>query len=438
MLSYSDFDKSKVLPKNVPLRVYGVLGDGFLQKRVTDALLEWLLPPDARDFNLDRIDGVTSNLTDVLGRCSNLPFLADVRVVWVERADKLEGLGRGGDDQESDELDENQDKNTSTATPKSKPTGKGAKTSKAEDASLASEKRFIAALKTLPETTVLILSRTPEIFDVSARKKPKRCVSARVDKAIEPSPSKANKKETSENVPGVISGLIIDCSVDSKSIDMVNRIVEAEAVNRNIPLARNAAKFLVERVGVNLEQLISELEKCAARVGVGEFVTPAIIQEMVRPTLQDTIFTLTDAIGQKRTPHALGVLRELMEAGFKPEQILATLVPHLRLLLQAKALQDAGIRISAEMASYTPPALVNQLPTEKDNILNLAAAPNQLWRINKMANQARNFSTEQIQAALEAALAADLGMKGIEGDGGGKAEDVNKMLLELTVLNFGE
>src|SRR5688572_24218275 len=103
MLSYSDFKKSKVLPNGAPLRVYGVLGDGFLQKRVTNALLEWILPPDARDFNLDTLDGETTGLTEVLARCGNLPFLADARVVLVHRAERLEGLHRSSESGEEGE-----------------------------------------------------------------------------------------------------------------------------------------------------------------------------------------------------------------------------------------------------------------------------------------------------------------------------------------------
>src|SRR5690606_809179 len=98
MLPYSAFSKKKVLTaESTPRRAYGVLGDAFLQQRVHDALLGWCLDADARDFNLDTIDGEGAGINDVLALCGNLPFLSDRRVVVVARAERLENMHRAGD-----------------------------------------------------------------------------------------------------------------------------------------------------------------------------------------------------------------------------------------------------------------------------------------------------------------------------------------------------
>jgi DNA polymerase III delta subunit len=79
-----------------------------------------------------------------------------------------------------------------------------------------------------------------------------------------------------------------------------------------------------------------------------------------------------------------------------------------------------------------PPELAAQLPKDgKDNLASVLQS--QSWRGRRLAEQARNFSTEQVEAALQAALAADLAMKGIEGEGG-----TSELLLELAVLNFAQ
>ena len=408
MISYSEFKKEKAVPNGAPLRVYGVLGDGYLQRRITNMLLGWLLPDDVRDFNMDTLDGATATLTDVLARCGNLPFLSEHRVVLVLRADKLEGLGKATDDSDDEE-----------AAPAKPAKGKAKNVA---DSAGASEKRFIEGIKKLPPTSTLILARTPEAFDVGARKKVVRCISTKVDKAIEAEEKPGDKKSA--------HGLIVDCSLNKKSKEFATQLVDGEARERGIPLARDAAKHLVERCGVNVELLVSELEKCAARAGWGEPVTVAIVDEMVKKNLQDTIFDFTDALGQRNTPHALGLLRELMATGHAPERILSTLIPHLRQLLQMRALLDAGVRVSPRMADEVPAALARQLPHE-GNLPALAATPMK-WKVDGLARQAANFTSPHLESALQTALGADLAMKGIEGDGGGSA-----MIIELAVLKLG-
>ncbi len=133
MIPYAAFRRDKVFTKkDEPLRVYGTLGDGELQKRVTGAIIEWCLPPDVRDFNFDLLDGETHSISDVLSHASNVPFLAERRVIHVTRAEALDNLNRTGG-------------------------GESKAKSKTSPAKHLSE-----GLKNLPPTTVLILSRTPE------------------------------------------------------------------------------------------------------------------------------------------------------------------------------------------------------------------------------------------------------------------------------------
>ncbi len=402
MLAYTDFKKSKMLPNNAPLRVYGVLGDGFLQKRVIDALLEWILPPDARDFNLDTLDGETTTLTEVFARCSNLPFLADARVVLVQRAERLEGLHRSSDEGEAPQK------------------GKAAKS--ATKGALSPAKRFAEGIEKLPGTTVLVLARTPETPEPGSRVATPRCINAAVDKSVD--------KEK--------HGAIIDCTVPLKNIGFAIRVVQEEAVQRHIPLAPDAANHLVSRAGMDIALLLNELEKCSLRVGEGQMVTRQIIDEMVKRAPQDTIFDLTDALGARNTPHAVGLMRELIAGGDAPERILATLVTHFRQLLQARAFLDARLTMDASLLHRMPPDLAAQLPQDgKDNLASVLQF--QAWRGRRLAEQARNFTTEQIQAALESALSADLAIKGISADITGEAEGgTSELLLELTVLNFGQ
>jgi DNA polymerase-3 subunit delta len=399
MLPYAAFNLDKTFLKSSnglqPRRVYGTLGDAFLQKRVAGALIKRILSDEAGDFNLDVLDGETSTVTDVLARTGSLPFLSDYRVVHVQRAERIEGLHRSGEEAGEKASDDKSG------------TGK----SKQSPASRLSE-----GLKNLPETTVLILSRTPETPEPGSRPGTPRCVNAAVDKVIE-----------DKDAAG---GLIIDCTIGTKDGARASDVVLQEANARGIILAENAARHIVERAGHDIANLISELEKCALRAGPGEPVTPAIIDEMTRRLPQDTIFDLTDAIGEQRTPRALGLLRELTEGGEAAELILVMLVRHLRQLLQARAFLDAGLALDAGLLRRMPPALAAQLPNDgRENIATLLQS--QSWMGRRLSQQARNFSTPQLRDALEAALQVDLAMKGIEGDGGS-----SEMLLELLITRL--
>lgn len=392
MLPYSAFSLKKTLVNGQPRRVYGVLGDAFLQISVKRALLDNVLDEASRDFNMDVLEGEGASINDLLALCGNLPFLAERRVIVVNRAEKLENLDKSIGDGDAE-----------------KP-AKNAKSS----TRLSPAKRLQEGLKNLPASTVLILLRTPETPD--GGKTAPRLMNANIDKAIE-----------ADDL-----GLIIDCTIGAKNGVLATKIVNNEATNRRLILANGVAQYLVERVGNDIERLLSEMEKCALRVGENQTVTREVIDEMVRRTPQDTIFDLTDAIGERRGAQALATLRELVGDGEAPERILATFVTHLRKLLQARAFLDAGVSLDASTLSRLPRDLAAQLPQNgNENLAALLQNPSQSWRGRKFAVQARNFSVEQLQNALANALKTDMAMKGIEGDGGS-----SDMLLELFVAGL--
>lgn len=393
MLPYSALSKKKLLASDgAPRRVYGIIGDAFLQKRVLDALLNWSLDPEARDFNMDSLDGENATVNDVLTLCGNLPFLSERRAVVVNRAERLENMHRAGDGE----------------TP--------AKTTKAKSKTASPAKRLSEGLKNLPPTTVLILLRTPETPDPGVRAGTPRAVNAAVDKVLE----------------GDAGGLIVNCIIDVKDARTPVAIVQNEAEAQGIVLAPDVARFLVERCGHDVALLLSELNKCALRAGPGNAVTRPIVEEMTRRKLQETIFDLTDALGERKTAQALGLMRELLEAGESPQQIFTMLVRHLRQLLQARSFLDAGVSLDNGTLRRLPPALAAQLP--KDNLA--AFLQNQSWAGKRFTVQARNFSVTQLQNALRGALATELAMKGIEGDGGAESKKEPELLLELFIAQL--
>jgi len=390
MLPYSATSLKKVLSDKQPRRVYGVVGDAYLQNLVTRSLIDSVLEPSMRDFNMDNVEGDGATVSSLLALCGNLPFIAERRVVVVHRAEKIENIDKSGDAEDA----------------------KPAKTA----AKLSPAKRLQEGLKNLPLTTMLLLLRTPETPEAGARAATPRLINAAVDKTIE-----------ADNL-----GLILDCTIGAKGNALATTLIKDEANARDIALQAGAAEYLVERVGNDIARLLSELEKCSLRAGNDQHVSRAVIDEMVRRTPQDTIFDLTDALGERRGTQALATLRELIGSGEAPERVLATFITHLRKLLQARAFLDAGVPIDASTMNRLPRDLAAQLPQNgNENLALILQNPSQAWRGRKFASQARNFSMTQLQDALEAALAVDLAIKGIEGDGGS-----SEMLVELFVAGL--
>lgn len=71
-------------------RVYLLDGpDDFLKQRAVDRIIEKLVPPESRDFNLDRFDGRSSTGAEIVTSVQSLPFLGERRVVIVTGTDEL-------------------------------------------------------------------------------------------------------------------------------------------------------------------------------------------------------------------------------------------------------------------------------------------------------------------------------------------------------------
>lgn len=392
MILYTAFGRGKALEGDTPRRVYGTLGDGELQKRVAASLVEWILPADARDFNFETLDGETHSIAQVLSSAYSLPFLSDFRVVHVRRAERLDGLNRAGDGEEK----------------------------KAKGGKVSPAKALAEGIKNLPASTVLIFSRTHETPEAGARAATPRCLNANVDKAIE------DKS---------VGGLLIDCTVGAKNAALATTILETEAKKRAIQFERGASAYLVERAGTDITLLEAEMEKCALRAGGGAPISRAVIDEMVQRAPSETIFDLTDALGERKSARAMSLARELLENGQPAELLLAMLVRHFRQLLQARALLDARISLDGSAAGRLSAAQAAQFPQEaRDNLPGLLRS--QSWLGRRLAAQARNFSVEQIARALKLCLEADLALKGIEGDGGADSNKHPELVIELLLARL--
>jgi DNA polymerase III subunit delta len=63
--------------------------ENWLKERALNQILAKLVPPESKDFNLERFDGRSCSGGEIVSAAQSLPFLGDRRVVIVQAADEL-------------------------------------------------------------------------------------------------------------------------------------------------------------------------------------------------------------------------------------------------------------------------------------------------------------------------------------------------------------
>ncbi len=188
-----------------------------------------------------------------------------------------------------------------------------------------------------------------------------------------------------------------------KAVSALNGVAEYSAPKRNEYPAEvsrmfaahgkraglDAARVLVEAVGLDLRRIDSEIDKVVSYVGDAGTVTASDVAAVVSEGAPVSVFAFLDALGARDASGAIRLLSRLLDGGESVHGVLAMSVRHVRALLGARALTDRQVRPS-EMA----PAL--------------GMAP---WQVGKVVAQAENFTPAELSVALRAAAAVETEMK---------------------------
>jgi len=208
------------------------------------------------------------------------------------------------------------------------------------------------------------------------------------------------------------SGGIIACSTPSHypNNDLLSPWVADEGQRYDKQFAPGAIEQLITTVGADCDRLANETEKLAIYVGDEPYITPADIQAAASVTEEESVFDLTDAIGNRNAAAALAALPILLPvhapqgAGIR---ILAMIARHLRIVWQARLLLNDGASLMS--AKQCPEDLMQRLP-KQHNIFQ--AVRGNKFLISKFSQQARRFSDGQLAKALIEVYNADLALKG--------------------------
>ena len=164
----------------------------------------------------------------------------------------------------------------------------------------------------------------------------------------------------------------------------------------HVTLQGEAAALLVELCGQDLGVLTHALTKVILHAGVDTEVSAEHVAEAVASTRIASIFSLTDAVGQRNWGEASLLLRNILGGGESPLVVLTMLTRQLRQLLQVKIFQQCmgNTRHLAESLGVRP------------------------FVADLLQAQARHYDMQQLQRALAAASATDVKLKssGVDGN----------------------
>ena len=185
--------------------------------------------------------------------------------------------------------------------------------------------------------------------------------------------------------------------------NQIPSFVKEQVVNAGFRITEDAMAEFSRRSGTNLQEIVGELEKLFQYCGDKQIVDVEEVRAIVSNTRVDSVFDMTNALGQRKPGEALSLLRRLFDDSIAPLMILSMLTRHFRQLWMARELLDNG----AGRADISRTVGVNP------------------YFVDGLMAQCRLFDRAQYRMAFERFLATDLALK----SGGGQPEALLEGLL---------
>jgi DNA polymerase-3 subunit delta len=165
--------------------------------------------------------------------------------------------------------------------------------------------------------------------------------------------------------------------------------IEGWARTRGLSLQRDAAEYLRQTIGNDLQKIGNELQKVEIYIKEKKTVAFDDVKTVVGEFREYTSFDLAAALGRKDKEKALLILARLMQEGEQPVGLLGSIAWNFRRLLRAKDMESAGVGYE-----------------EIKRKLNVIFHQSALFQ-----EQMRRFSTDELRNAFSVMLKADRALK---------------------------
>ena len=167
-------------------------------------------------------------------------------------------------------------------------------------------------------------------------------------------------------------------------------------------------EYFLEMTGEDMTNIKNEVEKLICYAGDKDIITAADADEIVTKQINNHIFEMVEAIGNRDQKKALDLYYELLTLREPPFRILSLIARQFNLLLQTKELllNNVGNAQIVEKIKVPP------------------------FAVKKYIYEAKQFDMPSLKKALEACIKADEDIKS------GKMSD--KMSVELLIVEFSK
>lgn len=318
----------------------------FCEKTIR-VLEQYVINPSFRDFNYEYMEKDNITIERIENACETLPFMDERRLVIIKNFSYLQ---RG-------------------------------KTSKEEEKQIQYLAEYI---KRIPDSTCLVFWQTEEI---DKRKKLFQGIK-KVGVVLE------FKKLNAVALGNWISQYL------KKKGKVMKKSVQHFLIENSDYLSKNSTKTLID--------MVNEIDKIIDYIGDREEILIEDIEEMLPRRLENDIFKLVDAIGQKDKKNALKFLNDMLREGENGLRILSMIARQFRILIQCKELKERGYTLN-EIASK-----LNFMP----------------FIVNKGISQARYFDQGILRQAMYSILDMDSKIKT------GKIDE--KLALEMLIYEYAK
>jgi DNA polymerase-3 subunit delta len=331
------------------------------RQSAVDELIEQLVDPEVRAFDLQEFDGNESSAEGILSAASTVPLLSERKVVVVDRVERLNP---------EDQL------------------------------------KIAGFIPKMGAKTCLILL----VGEDESRSRPRKA-----SREKENSESQKRKRGLQQELVTAVKKHGVVVSFAKLKSEGIGALVSKQVTSRGKKIESLALQNLSRIMQASPSTIESEVEKLCAYVGDHEIISAGDVDQVITKSPEDRIFPLIDAVAAGQEGHAVHLLNETFAASARPDievlRILPMVAKHFRMLYQVKFLQTQGVRV----LSSTPEELRSLLPLEH-NPLSLLD-----WQQRKLMDQARAFSLDEIRTCMKEILACELAAKGQgEADGSPK------------------
>jgi DNA polymerase-3 subunit delta len=167
--------------------------------------------------------------------------------------------------------------------------------------------------------------------------------------------------------------------------------IEGWARARGLALQRDAAPYLLQTIGNDLQKIGNELEKVEIYIKEKKSIAFEDVKAVVGDFREYTPFDLAAALGTKNREKAFLILSRLLQEGEQPVGLLGSIAWNFRRLLQAKAMEAAGTGPDEIMKKLRPPVIFHQVAQFK--------------------TQMKSYRVEELRETFAVMLQADKALK---------------------------